>query len=219
MSFKKTIGIIGGAGPIASAYLYSALLKICQSDYGAADFHQYPHIVLVSYPFVRGQIEKITSDLSSCFNTLKSAGASVIGLACNTFHGLLPPFSGAEFVHLIESSLNKAKSLSLSKPLILATQKTVEFKLYEQEGLDSLYPTPDEQGQVNAIIREVMRGHLSQGQTQTLQKIISQHPEADGVLLACTELPPIHQAFPLDLPIPIVDTVDVLARELLEKAR
>ena len=45
----KKLGIIGGAGPLASALLYETLI---QESYALG--RQVPEIVLINYPFSRG---------------------------------------------------------------------------------------------------------------------------------------------------------------------
>src|SRR5271156_811284 len=105
--FSKTIGIVGGAGPMASSYLYRTILGICQKEYGSNDYHEFPQIILISYPFTRGNPEKIQRDLALCFEKLKNANASIVGLASNSFHGYLPDLSNVEFVHLVNESVDK----------------------------------------------------------------------------------------------------------------
>ena len=100
-SWYKTIGIIGGAGPMASAFLYTSILEICQKQYSANDYNEFPEIVLVSYPFTRGNEEKIREEISLCLSKLKTAGASLFCIASNSFHGFLPELPKAGFVNLV----------------------------------------------------------------------------------------------------------------------
>lgn len=216
--FSKTIGIIGGAGPMASAYLYRTILDICQREYGSNDYHEFPQIILISYPFIRGNPEKIRSDLALCVEKLKNAKASLVGLASNSFHGYLPDLIGIEFVHLVNESVKKAKSIGLSKTLVLSAQKTIDLKLYEKDGLDCVYPAKKDQDAINHIIHEIASGMVNSEQADTLKRIISNAGSVEGVILACTELPLVNQAYPLSDKLPIIDTVQVLAAKLLELA-
>ena len=67
LSFSKTIGIVGGAGPIASSFLYSTILEICQKQYKANDYSDFPEIILVSYPFIRGDQEKTREQIALAY--------------------------------------------------------------------------------------------------------------------------------------------------------
>lgn len=218
--FSKIIGIIGGAGPMASSFLYRTILDICQKEYGANDYHEFPQIILISYPFTRGNPDKIRADLALCLAKLKNAGASIVGLACNSFHGYLPQdLNNVEFVHIVNQSVSKAKRLGISRALVLSAQKTIDLKLFEQEGLKCNYPKESDQIEINRIIREVASGVIGIEQRDTLKRIIVSAGPIDGVILACTELPLIHQAFALSHDLPIIDTLEVLARRLIELAR
>ena len=47
----KTIGIVGGAGPMASCVLNQYLVEICQRQYGCKEDQDFPLIINYSYPF------------------------------------------------------------------------------------------------------------------------------------------------------------------------
>ena len=76
-----------------------------------------------------------------------------------------------------------------------------------------------DQIEINRIIREVGSGIIFEEQGDTLKRIIANTDSIDGVVLACTELPLVYQAFPLSNDLPIIDTIEILARRLIELAR
>ncbi|MFZ4099914.1 MAG: aspartate/glutamate racemase family protein [Chlamydiia bacterium] len=216
--FRKTIGIVGGAGPMASAYLYQTILRVCQKEYDSNDYNEFPQIVLISYPFARGNPDKIQSDLADCVKKLQQAQAGVVGLACNSFHGHLPDLSGVEFVHLIHESINQALSSGIRKALILSAPKTIDMGLYEGRGVECIYPSESDQAKVTGIIREIANGRVCQEQADILKQVILNSGFTEGVILACTELPLVHLAYPLSDGRPVIDTVEVLARSLVRAA-
>ena len=220
-SFTKTIGIIGGAGPMASALLYSSILEICQKQYNANDYNEFPGIVLVSYPFTRGNEEKIRKDIASCLSKLKTAGASLFGIASNSFHGILPNLPEDGFVNLVTEGLKEAARKHISKALILAAPMTIHLKLYETSPIQCIYPSPEEQEQVNYLIREIAGGKIEDKQSQQLRKLITEihkRHSFDGIIIACTELPLLHRKVPFSDTLSVVDTVEVLARRLVTLA-
>jgi aspartate/glutamate racemase len=201
---------------MASAFLYNTIIEICQKEYGANDYNEFPEIILESYPFTRGDTEKIRHDISLCFTKLKNAGADLFSIASNSFHGFLPDISSIAFVNLVQESLKEASRLGISRALILSAQPTIDLKLYEQTGLKCIYP--EDQNQIQKIIHEVAGGEVSNAQAAKLEEIIqSNRSQIDGIIIACTELPLVHRKFPLSkqTDLPIIDTVEVLAKRLL----
>jgi aspartate racemase len=218
--FSKPIGIVGGAGPMASAFLYNTIIEVCQEQYGSNDYNEFPEIILESYPFTRGDREKIRQDISLCFAKLKSAGAELFCIASNSFHGLLPDISSIAFVNLVLEVLEEASRFNISKALILAAQTTIDLQLYEQLGLQCVYPSLEDQKQIQKMIQEVAGGAVTENQSAKLREIIKSikdKSQVDGVIIACTELPLIHRKFPLSEvgALTIIDTVEVLAKRLL----
>ncbi|HEY5235988.1 MAG TPA: aspartate/glutamate racemase family protein, partial [Rhabdochlamydiaceae bacterium] len=116
----------------------------------------------------------------------------------------------------VQESLKEASRLGISRALILSAQPTIDLKLYEQTGLKCIYP--EDQNQIQKIIHEVAGGEVSNAQAAKLEEIIqSNRSQIDGVIIACTELPLVHRKFPLSkqTDLPIIDTVEVLAKRLL----
>jgi len=217
--FEKPIGIIGGAGPMASAFLYSTLIELCQKKYGSEDYDQFPEIIIDSFPFMRGDPQRIREDISKCLAKLKKAGAELYCIACNSFHAFLPDVSHYAFVHLIEEALKEAEATNIKKALILAAPRTIELKLYERGSLECIYPPAKEQQRISAIIREVAGGKVDEDQGAELKSMVKHlHSMTpfDGVIIACTELPLIHKKFHLHGSLPILDTIEILARKLVE---
>ena len=220
-SFSKVIGIVGGAGPMASACLYSTIIELCQKQYDSHDYNEFPEIILESYPFVRGDGKKIQEDILLCFEKLKSAGAELFCIASNSFHAYLPDVSSLTFVNLVSESLQEATTIS--KALVLGSQVTIDLKLYEQSDLLCCYPPEKEQKLIQKIIREVAGGVIERKQSSALREIIQRLQGQllfDGVIIACTELPLIHRKFSLSdkEELLIIDTVEVLAKRLLDLA-
>lgn len=211
---------MGGAGPVASNLLYSTIIEICQKQYGSNDYHEFPEIILESYPFTRGDRENIRQDIALCFAKLKRAGAELFSIASHSFHGCLPDVSAMTFVSLVQESLAEASARHISRPLIIAAQATIDLKLYEQKGFQCVYPSEQDQKLVQTMIREIAGGVVTNGQRLKLAGIIESFQKqslVDGVIIACTELPLIHRKFPLSgfVELPIIDTVEVLAQRLL----
>src|SRR5690348_2579881 len=85
----KKLGIIGGAGPLASALFYETLVY---ESYRLR--YPLPEILLLNYPFSRGLTPQesqengvmVREELLHCLKVLEEAGAEVGILVCNTLH-------------------------------------------------------------------------------------------------------------------------------------
>jgi aspartate/glutamate racemase len=124
-SFSKPLGIIGGAGPTARVFLYTSILEICQKQYNAHGYNEFPEVVLVSYPFTRGNGEKIRREIALCLSKLKAAGAVLFCIASNSFHGFLPELPNVGFVNLVTEGLKEATHQRLSKALVLFSRREI----------------------------------------------------------------------------------------------
>jgi len=148
------------------------------------------------------------------------AEAELFSIASHSFHGCLPDVSAMSFVNLVLESLDEASARHISRPLVLAAQTTIDLKLYEQTGCLCVYPSQQDQQHIQTMIREIAEGAVTNDQRLKLAGIIESFQKqslVDGVIIACTELPLIHRKFPLSefVELPIIDTVEVLARRLL----
>ena len=207
---------------MASAFLYTTILEICQKRYNANDYNEFPEIILVSYPFTRGNQEKIREELAACLSKLKHAGASIFCIASHSFHGFLPETPKTGFVHLVRESLQEAARQHIAKALVLAAPTTIQLKLYEQSPIQCVYPSSEEQQLVTQLIREIAGGKIEDRQAKTLREMIAQihaRDPFDGVIIACTELPLLHKKMSFSDTLPIINTVDVLAEQIVRLSR
>ncbi len=109
----KKLGIIGGAGPLASALLYETLI---QESYALG--RQVPEIVLINYPFTRGlsldegkeNERTLQKELSYCIKLFLGIEVEMGVLACNTLHVLLKQLTSPL------SSFITCRSLSCMQP-------------------------------------------------------------------------------------------------------
>ncbi len=88
----KTIGVLGGMGPEASANLYSKIIKYAQYKYNAVQDFDYPPIIIYSLPLFgfdeTGIVDEklVKQQLIDGVKKLESAGCDLIIIGCNTVH-------------------------------------------------------------------------------------------------------------------------------------
>lgn len=219
----KTIGILGGMGPQASAYLYKTMIDFSVKYFGAKNNDEYPDIVLCSIPlpdFISDtkQKDKALAILKDKTQKLVYMDVAKVGIACNTAHLLLPDLvksSRVSFVSMIEAV---AEEIKVTKVGLLGTPVTLQSGLYEgalkRKGVEVVLPDKEEQKVLERIIRNVLQGKTLLEDQNKLLKIASRLKQkgAEGIVLGCTELPLV---FPDKCSLPIYNSVQILALALL----
>jgi aspartate racemase len=215
----KKLGIIGGAGPLASALFYETLVHECYRLK-----QQLPEMLLLNYPFIRGLTPKekkknrslLRDELLHCLGILKQGGAQAAVLVCNTLHlelALLPQHS-LRFFPIPDLVLKKIKKKGGKRLLLLGTQNTCLSSLYQECGLTIFCPTS--QRLVDEAIDRVLEGKVLESDSRLISELINTFPEEiDGVILGCTDLPVLHHRFPLCTNKIIYDSVKIPAQTIL----
>jgi aspartate racemase len=225
---RKTIGILGGMGPGASAYMYKLLIDFSIKYFSARNNDDFPEIVLYSIPvpdFISNKKnqEVALEMLKDSVIKLNRINVSFLTIACNTAHVLLPvleKISKASFISMINEVVKKVQQSRIKKVGILGTPSTINSKLYQNAldkyGIESVLPNNKQQLILDKIIRSILAGRINEKDKIQLVDIADSLKllGAEGIVLGCTELPLI---FPLDYSIPIYNSVAILSMALLRK--
>ena len=224
--FKK-LGVIGGAGPAASALFYQ---KLVEGSVGSGQGGM-PEVVILNYPFTRAlhreesqqQSEILVEELNDCFQQLALLHTEVASIVCNTLHGFLD-YADTQEVRILsipETVKGELRERGVTRPLILSTQTTQALGLYQSGDYLPVFPA-DEQTHVDAVIDRVLSGCISPDDSALLSAVIhriSEREAIDAVVLGCTELPVLHNRHSLNAnELPIFDSITLGARCLLEAA-
>ena len=224
-----SLGIIGGAGPMASVLLYKKLIEKCQQRYGCKDDGDFPKIWIVNYPFSsmlgcsdsRLNQKRITSELQECLDALSALGVDRIGIACNTLHTFLSgcrfiPFGLIPLSDLVKQQLSRCRP---GKLLVLGTETTVQSGVYEYSKNQTVYPSKADQILVSSVIDRVLAGHLKKDDSKLLENVVTGyiHLQADAVLIGCTEISVLVDAEPFQKWTGLVmDPLELLAEALIK---
>lgn len=215
----KCIGIIGGAGPLAGAFLLERLFALAGQVYGCYRDADFPKVFLISFPFSEMlyrnmDIAKLQEELSDCLKQLRKNGASILAIACNTLHAFLD--QNEEFHDLVHLPRIVAEEIVLDDPpLVLCTSTSVQFGLHQQF-FPCMYPDTDTQQKVDALIDQVLKGAERSAACTELEKLIRTQ-KAQTVILGCTEL----SLFTAKLSVPnkrIIDPLELMANKILKKS-
>ena len=243
----KTIGIIGGMGPAAGVDL--ARKNIDQTTV-STDQEHIPFI-LASFPaqiadrtgfLLEGKGKNPGEDIAVIIRQLEEAGASVIGMACNTAHAgsiikvvhedLEQRSSRVRFVHMIEEVAVhiQEKHPGIKRVGILSTSGTYYSRVYPETlaatGLEAVVPSEPEQKElVNESIFNRAYGikahsvHIKDRVRENIGPILASFKEqgAGAVVLGCTEFSLVYPK-PEMQGLAVVDSNLVLARALIKAA-
>jgi len=199
---SKTIGILGGMGPMATVDLFA---KIVQSTPASVD-QEHLRIIIDNNPQVPSRVNAIMhagespmAQLTSSAQVLEKAGVDFIVMPCNTAHHWIQELQRSVKVPILNMITCAAAYAAERYPrlsgriLLLATIGTVHVRLYQNAfrdvGMLLEVPTPAEQKIVDAAIDAVKAGQIENNPwLAQLDEIVRKHA-AEAVLAGCTEIP------------------------------
>jgi aspartate racemase len=224
---KKTICILGGMGPQASARLLSLMVIKASEDF-ELDGHEFPEIIVDSIP-----VPDFISDLKNRpvalrmlrrrVDMLNTFEPDCFAIACNTAHILFDDLknrTSSPFVSLIEEVSRCVAVLGLRKVGVLATPVTVSSGLYQDSlksrQIQAIIPSKNQLKQLDCIIRLVLAQKAERIAVDTLLAIANslRKKGAQGIILGCTELPLV---FPSKFNLPVFDCLEILSKALLTR--
>ena len=225
---KKTIGILGGMGPLATADLFTKIVEMTK----AATDQEHIRIFIDNNPAIPDRTDALLyggkdpmPEMEAALRNLESAGAECILLPCNTAHCYLPSLQAMTEIPFLNMPVITAEQCARRYPgktaCILATRGTLATGLYhsvlEDHQVPFLVPGDNEQDVLMYLIYDVVKASkpvLPEKEAwQTLLDTL-RLKGADYFILACTELPVL--ATTLDVPGPFVDPTAELARAAIQ---
>ena len=221
---KKSIGILGGMGPLATADLFRKIVLLTD----AARDNDHIRVYIDDNASIPDRTAAILSGgadplpaMTDSLRKLEACGADCIIMPCNTAHYFLPRLQSLTKVPFLSMLEATAKACAARFPgktaAVLATKGTLSAGLYqtalEQEGVPCLLPDEAEQGALMRVIYVgVEAGKAPEDYRADMLSVVETLTTrgADYFILGCTELPLAAQA--LSLPQPTVDPTAELAK-------
>lgn len=228
------LGVLGGMGPLASAQF---MLRLTLLTPARRDQDHIP-TVLWSDPRVpdrtRGNLAGGDDPLPWLLRGiagLKRAGCGAIAIPCNTAHGwydAMQAVAGMPILHIVDAAAAELRRCGMGPATIgvMGTQGTLDMRLYQDrlqpQGWDCIIPTDDEMALlVTPAIAQVKANRVAEAYAP-LAEVVNRLAArgAAAVVLGCTEIPLGIQAGPWEaLGVPLIDTIDALARAAIGWAR
>jgi len=219
---KKTIGIIGGMGPMATCDLFK---KIIDATDAATD-QEHVRVVIDSNTEIPDRTAAILGggadpvpELVRSALGLQGMGADVLIMPCNTahyFYDSICRFVDIPVLHMIRETAKELKAQGVSTVALLATDATVRTGIYssvfEEAGIEMLVPSPEGQKEIMRVIYEGVKAGRTEMELGALRRELDSllARGAEKLVLGCTELPIAFDIYDLDYP--TADPTNILAR-------
>ena len=218
----KKLGIIGGLGPMATAYFLQLIVEMTDAltDQGHIEvlLHSRPQIPDRTKFILGVSRDSPVPYLVETGVTLAEQGAELIAIPCITAHffqNQLEEKIGCPMIHTIEETADYLRSEHIHHVGIMATDGTIKSELFQQvfAGYDiaCTVPQTEEQGQIMHIIYDNVKAGLPIEMDlfeEVSRKLFAQGAEV--LLLGCTELSLIKGNYKLGKG--YLDVMEVLAR-------
>lgn len=220
---KKTIGILGGMGPLATADLFRKIVVMTKAD----SDNDHIRIFIDNNAAIPDRTAAIlrggkdpTEEMASALRNLEKCGADCIIVPCNTAHYFIPrlqEMTDIPILNMLEITAREAaKRFPGKKGAILATTGTLSTGLYDRAlaaaGVDTVVPDEAQRKTLMYLIYDVVKASRPLREAaETWAGLLDElrGRGADYFILGCTELPILADS--LDAPGPFIDPTAELA--------
>ena len=211
----KKIGLIGGLSWVSTAEYYKRLNEITQAELGgvssariameSVNRQQYVEAVID-----RGDESAACAQILDAVKAVERAGADFVVISCNDVHRFVPeiePQISIPFLHIAEPTAAAIRARGLSAVSLLGVRKTMEGQFYPEifvkHGVETVVPNEEERAYIHdRIYDELVLDRFTDETRSGYLKVIGQLSDrgAEGVVLACTEIPLLLSADQISVP-------------------
>ena len=230
---KKTIGILGGMGPEATAYFFGLIINNTK----AGKDQEHIPIIIYNNPKIPARTDAILEKgpsplplLLEGVRILRQAGADFVVMPCVTAHYYYNDLMKQEkipFLNLLDESFFYVKKNmpSLTRVGLIASTGTLQSRLFHETftkgGIEIIVPSEEEQEKVMEAIfgKQGIKAGFTSGPSQKIiqdaaAKLVQRG--AEGVIAGCTEVPLVLKQE--HLPVPLIDPLRIIALKSIEEA-
>ena len=220
----KTIAILGGMGPLATADLFRKITCLtkadCDNDHIRVYIDSNARIPDRTAAILAGGTDPVP-EMTSALRHLEACGADCIIMPCNTAHYFLPQLQAKTEIPFLSMLSATAKTCAAKFPgktaAVLGTKGTLATGLYdralEAESVRFLLPEEPERDELMRLIYDVVKASKPLlPETEAWRALLDglRARGADYFILGCTELPILADTLPVSGP--FVDPTAELAK-------
>ena len=227
MAGTKRLGVIGGLGPMATAYFMELLTRMSN----AKTDQEHMEVLIYSKPSIPDRTKYILGEsdespfpaMVSAGEKLREAGADLLAIPCVTahfFHGELERELGLPVINGLTETAAYLAGERKSRVGILATDGTIRSGILQnvlrEYEIQSVVPGEESQKKVMSMVYDEIKA----GSGADMEKFGQVSEELFGagaqvILLACTELSLIKRESVLSAG--YLDILEVIARTAVER--
>jgi aspartate racemase len=225
MSETKSVGVIGGLGPLATLDFFERVLRRTR----AVREQDHLRLIIDNDPKIPDRNAHMRGDgpspgpaLASCARGLEAAGADFIVMACNTAHAWEADIRAAisvPFLSIIKETTNAVAELRPEAVGVMAVDACLSAGLYQEAlktaGLKCLLLNADSQKTFMELIYRIKSG--DSGETVKRSMVtLARKLEAQGaevIIAGCTEIPIVLTAD--DIEGELISSTDVLVERTI----
>lgn len=223
---NKTIGILGGMGPLATCDLFQKIIQVTE----AAGDQEHVRVCIDSNTEIPDRTAAILHggkdplpEMIRSAGYLQKMGVDVLIMPCNTahyFYDRLREQADIPFLNMLRETADAIVRRGIQRVGLLATDGTIRSGVYHrafrEKGIEELIPDDQGQQEVMRLIYDGVKAgnpHIgTEGFRQTAEGLLSRGAEL--LVLGCTELPVAFQMYAMDLP--HIDPTLVLASRAVQ---
>ncbi len=226
---KRSIGIVGGMGPMATLDLFGKVLRHTDAHSDAEHIRVYMDchtgVPDRTKAILDGGESPVPYIVESA-NKLASIGADFLLIPCNTSHYFYDEIAAASpipVMHMIRVAAEALQRDGVQCVGLLATDGTVKAGVYQAElercGIRTLCPDDRQQREVMRLIYDGVKAGAETFDTALIRQTVAdlQAAGAQRIVLGCTELPLGFTAYGIEQD-NTVDPAEVLAKAAVKAA-
>lgn len=201
----KRLGVIGGLGPVATAYFYELVSRMTEAE----NDQEHLDINIISKPSIPDRTDYILGRsaksplpyLIEIGKVLEELGSDYIAMPCITahyFYNELTDSLNIPIINIISETAKYLKRHNISYAGIMATEGTIQSLLFqhelEKEGINPIIPSEHSQSLVTSLIYD----NVKAGKPVDMNRFAVIKDElirkgSDIIILGCTELSMINR--------------------------
>lgn len=226
MNKRKTIGILGGMGPLATCDLFRKIIEVTKSDCD----QQHVRVCIDSNTAIADRTKAILEhsadpvpEMVKSAVRLQGMGGDVLIMSCNTahyFYDKLIPFVDIPFINMLDETADVLVKKGIKKAGLLAADGTLQSGVYEhalsRRGIAVEIPSKENQWYVMSMIYDGVKAGKkledASGFIMAAEELLNKG--AQTLILGCTELPVAFAEYGFQFP--TIDPTLILASRTVQ---